>query len=177
MRLIAAISVLIIICSCNNNSSSETTASSTLPARPGSIESVQASLKGKNFKAVNAGTVSSFEMDKDNPYEWQDRMQDSTAKNYMKERMGFRLNFLNDTAVIVFDDNQEKTGTWKIDTTTEDGMQGMKLRISVMDFTFGNEMMPVTYTYVINGISDKQLFLLTPRDFNRRKIVVLMEAK
>ena len=93
--------------------------------------------------------------------------------------MSFSLNFLNDTAVIVFDEGQEKQGTWKVDTITNgEEPTGVKLRISHMDLGFGsNDSMKVTYTYPVSGMNDKQLLLLTPRDINRRKVVVLMEAK
>jgi len=176
MRSIAAVCSLVLIGSCNSNSTSE--GSSKLPGKPGSIQAVEASLKGKNFKTVDVGTVSPFQMDKDNPYEWQDNMKDSSAKPYLTERMSFSLHFLNDTGVTIFDDGQEKLGTYKVDTITNgDEPPGIKLRIAHTEYGFGNDLVTVTYTYPVNGINDKQLFLLTPRDFNRRKIVVLMEAK
>ena len=177
MRFFAFICFLMIILSCNNNSSPAD--ASALPGKPGTIESVEASLKGKNFKTINAGTLSPFEMDKDNPYEWQDKMTDSFTKKNLAEQMSFSLHFLNDTAVTIFDDGQEKQGTYIVDTTTNgDEQPGVKLRIAHMEFGNGsNDMMKVTYTYPVNGISDKQLLLLTPRDINRRKVVVLMEAK
>ena|SRR5437868_3578394 len=181
MKTIAAICLLALTWSCNSNPSSAdaTAAASKLPAKPGSIETVQAGLKGKNFKTVNAGTMSPFEMDKNNPYEWQDKITDTFTKKNLADQMSFSLNFLNDTAVTIFDDGKEKQGAWKVDTITNgDEPTGVKLRVSHMDLGFGsNDSMKVTYTYPISGMNDKQLLLLTSRDINNRKVVVLMEAK
>jgi hypothetical protein len=177
MRSITASIFLIILFSCHTKTDSHS--NSSLPEKPGSVETVQTSLKGKNFKTINADTLSPFEMDKDSPYEWQDKITDSFTKKNLAEQLSFSLHFLNDTAVTIFNDGQEKQGTYIADTTTNgDEQPGVKLRISHMEFGNGsNDMMKVTYTYPVNGISDKQLLLLTPRNINRRKVVVLMEAK
>jgi len=180
MKAIANIATLAIIISCNNTSTTTTseTLATKLPEKPTSIDAVHATLKGKNYKTINAGTISPFEMDKDNPYEWQDKLQDTSAKKYLSENMEFTLNFTNDTSVTVFDDGEQSQGTYRIDTTaTEDHPTGMKLKLSYMSKMFGSEPSLLTFTYLINGISDKQLFLQTPREVNNRKVVVLMEAR
>jgi hypothetical protein len=178
MKIISAIALVMFIISCNNTTTTSTTDSSTvkLPAQPGSMQTVMETLKGKNYKTINAGTVSPFEMDKDNPFEWQDKITDSFTRNNLKEQMDFRLHFLNDTAVTFFDEGQEKQGSYILDTTTYgDEAPGIKLRIAHIQLGMGTDSMKVTYTYPVNGISDKQLFLQTPREINRRKVVVLME--
>jgi len=181
MKAIAIIATLMIVISCNNTTTTTATSESStakLPEKPGSIEAVHATLKGKSYKTINAGTVSPFEMDKDNPYEWQDKLQDTSAKKYLSENMAFKLNFLNDSSVTVFDDGEEKQGTYRVDTTaTEDYPTGTKLKLSYMSSMFGTVPSLLTFTYLVNGINDKQLFLQTPREVNNRKVVVLMEAK
>jgi hypothetical protein len=176
MKIISAIALVMFVISCNNETTTTDSTSTKLPAKPGSIQTVMETLKGKNYKTINAGTVSPFEMDKDNPFEWQDKITDSFTRNNLKEQMSFRLHFLNDSSVTLFDEGQERQGSYILDTTTYgDEAPGIKLRIAHMQLGMGTDSMKETYTYPVNGISDKQLFLQTPREINRRKVVVLME--
>jgi hypothetical protein len=148
-----------------------------LPEAPASIKAVQDEVKGKKYKAERAGTHSVFENDKEiawlNPKD-----EDKFEKEIEDESKSLQLEFINDTSVTVIAKDKIYNGTYVVnDTTKEDEKSGIKLRISYVDeeFKFGDGPASlVTYTYLVEGISDKNLLLETPRSMNRRKIVVLM---
>jgi len=157
----------------------------SLPAKPGSPGTVKNAIQGKLYKTIKAGTLSPFEMDKKNPYEWTDDMKDTSSmfRNFFADRMKFILHFINDTAVNFMDEGKHIEATYSIDSLIkEDEKPGVKLRISYEDkdnsFNMG-DMGPVrlTYTYIVAGADDKQLLLETPRSYNDRKVIVLMSSE
>lgn len=134
-------------------------------------------VKGKKYQAEKAGTHSVFENDKE--IEWlEPKEENKFEKQIADEAKTLRLDFINDTAVIVAAKDKRYNGTYKADDMVkEDEKPGIKLRVSYIDeeFKFGDgPAMEVTYTYLVEGISDKNLLLETPGSMNRRKIVVLM---
>src|SRR5262245_60288633 len=102
---------LCIICSCSN---SDKQATSKFPAYPDKVSEVKASVIGKKYSVTNVGTISPFEMDKENPYNWMDGKKDSTPPTLKvrDERMGMKFNFTSDNTVAVTDDNKTANATY-----------------------------------------------------------------
>jgi hypothetical protein len=103
-------------------------------------------------------------------------------KDYLKERMAFTIEFVNDTAAILNDENKKITGTYKFDNeTSEDEKEGIKLRISYRDssvsFPGAAGPMIMTYTFAIAGADEKALLMELPRSYNNRKVAVLMQPR
>ena len=178
MRTIFLLLTITLIAESCGNSAGETV---TIPAKPASPDAVKQYVKGKTYKSIKAGTASTFEIDKENPYQWLDEKKDTTkfVRNYLAERLQFTLQFVNDTAVEFTDDNKKTTGVYKFDTETgEDEKEGVKLRISYVDtsmqFPGASGAATMTYTYPVAGADEKSLLLETPRSFNNRKVVILM---
>ena len=150
------------------------------PQPPASVKAVLDELKGEKYKVEKAGTHSVFENDKE--IEWlEPKEEDKFEKQIADEAKTLQLNFTNDTAVTVTVKDKTYVGTYKADDVVkEDEKPGIKLRISYIDeeFKFGDgPATEVTYTYLVEGISDNSLLLETPRSMNRRKIVVLMNKQ
>jgi hypothetical protein len=169
--LIAAITIVAL-----NSCSSETNKNS-LPEAPASIKAVKDEVKGKKYKAEKAGTHSVFENDKQ--IKWlEPKKEDDFEKKIADESKSLQFDFVNDTAVTVIAKGKTYTGTYAADDIVkEDEKPGIKLRISYVDeeFKFGDgPASMVTYTYLVEGISNKSILLETPRSMNRQKIVVLM---
>jgi hypothetical protein len=163
---------IVILYSCISKTNSD-----ILPQPPASVKAVLDELKGKKYQAEKAGTHSVFENDKE--IEWLNpKKEDEFEKKIADEAKTLRLDFVNDTAVTVTVKDKTYSGTYKADNEVkEDEKPGIKLRISYIDeeFKFGDgPATEVTYTYLVEGISDKNLLLETPGSMNRRKIVVLM---
>lgn len=159
------------------NSCSSKTGSDALPVAPASVRAVQDVVKGKKFKAEKAGTRSPFKNDKE--IEWfEPEAEDKFEKEIADDSKTLQFDFMNDTSVTVVFKDKTYNGTYGVDDNTgEDEKPGIKLRVSYIDedFKFGDgPASEVTYTYLVEGISDKSLLLETPRSMNRRKIVVLM---
>ncbi len=153
------------------------TKSISLPQPPASVKAVLDELKGKKYQVEKAGTHSVFENDKG--IEWlEPKEENKFEKQIVDEEKTLQLDFVNDTAVTVTAKDKTYSGTYKADDIVkEDEKPGIKLRISYIneEFKFGDgPATEVTYTYLVEGISDKSLLLETPRSMNRRKIVVLM---
>ena len=178
--------LLIFLCtalfiSCNSNKTESKQKTETLPS-PTGIADVAQVLKGKNYSVQQVATISNFEMDKDNPYDWLDGKKDTTAftRKFVTERMKMKLNFINDTAVLFTDEDKTTESLYKLDTLINDEeRRGIKLRISYMDssITFPSFTEPrlMTYTFPVLGINNESLLLETPRSLNNRKIAVLMK--
>jgi hypothetical protein len=154
------------------------TNSISLPQPPTSVKAVLDELKGKKYQAEKAGTHSVFENDKE--IEWLNpKKEDEFEKKITDEAKTLRLDFVNDTAVTVTAKDKTYSGTYKADDEVkEDEKPGVKHRICYIideEFKLGDgPATEVTYTYLVEGISGKNLLLETPRSMNRRKIVVLM---
>jgi hypothetical protein len=181
-QLIILLGLSLIIISCTNNSKG--TAAMALPSKPASIDAVLNIIKQKNYKAEKIATLSPFEMDKENPYDWFDEKKDTSsfAKRFLNERLSMKLQFKNDTAVLFIEDNKTIEGTYKLDTIiNEEEKPGIKFRISYpdssMSFPGVTEPMIMTYTFNVLGIDEKNLMLETPRSYNNRKIAVLLKAE
>lgn len=178
--LLFALAVATLVISCSNDKKNET----AVPAKPASIDAVKQFVKGKNYQTKRVATVSPFDMDKENPYEWMDEMKDTSTffKNYLNERMSFTLNFVNDTSVVMSDEGKTINGTFRIDNETkEEEKEGIKLRISYadssMNFPGATGSMIMTSTYLVAGADEKSLLLETPRSYNNRKIAALLLVK
>jgi hypothetical protein len=175
--LIAAITV-VIVSSCSSKSGE-----TALPAAPSSVKAVKDEVKGKKYKAEKAGTHSVFADDKE--ITWLEMKKD-TANQLNKfenqiigDATSLQLNFTNDTAVTVMMKDKTFNGTYIVnDTTKEDEKPGIKLRISYVDDEFKMGDGPasmVTYTYLVEGISEKSILVQSPRSMNNKNIVLLMK--
>ena len=172
----------VILFSCGNNG--EKTEKISLPPKPGTADEVLNTIKGKNYSADKIATLSPFEMDVANPYTWFDELKDTATftKNFLKENLAMKLQFKNDTAVTLIDDNKKTEAIYKLDTAIKDEEKpGIKLRISYPDSSlnfFGvTEPMIMTYTFYVQGIDEKKLLLETPRSYNNRKVITLLSSK
>ncbi len=181
MRIsVASVLFLTIFYSCSNEKKEETP-----PPAPVSISSVNAFIKGKSFSTYKVGTISNFEMDKENPYQWLDEKKDTTKfmRDYLAGRVKFAIQFVNDSTATLTDDGKTISAIYKLDNKTgEDEKEGIKFRFTYEDKD--GEMMPgatdpviMTSTYIIKGIDAENLLLEAPRELNNRKLAVLMKAK
>ena len=176
MRLKILFSLIIsvsAICSCNSKTDPE-----AMPGVPATIKAVEDEIKGNKYEAEKAGTHSLFK--DDNSIEWlEPKEENKFEKKIADESKSLRFDFINDTAITVAYNNKTYEGTYRLDENTgEDEKPGIKLRVSYTDedFKLGNEAASVvTYTYLVEGISNAKLLLETPRSMNNRKIVVLMK--
>jgi hypothetical protein len=172
---LAAVSALLFICSCSSKESPATQA-------PSFVKAVQDEIKGKKYKVEKAGTHSVFADDKE--IQWLEPKKDDKDQlnkfenQIVADAKSLQLDFVNDTSVTVIIKDKTYSGTYLLnDTTKEDEKPGIKLRISYVDeeFKFGDGPASlVTYTYIVEGVSNKSILLETPRSMNDRKIVVLM---
>jgi hypothetical protein len=180
MKQLLCLLCTVLFFSCNTSKTKKE--SVDIPAAPTGVDAVAQTLKGKNYSVLQVATISNFEMNKDNPYDWMDGKKDTTAfsRNYVTERMKLKLNFVNDTTVSFTDEDKLTEAKYKLDTLIGDEEKpGIKLRISYLDssITFPSFTEPrlMTYTYRVLGINNESLLLETPRSFNNRKIAVLMK--
>ena len=181
-QLIILPGLSLIFISCTNNS--KETAATALPSKPASIDAVLSIVKQKKYTAEKIATLSPFEMDKENPYDWFDDKKDTSsfAREFLAERLNMSLKFINDTAVRLMEEGKETTGLYKLDTIIiEEENPGIKLRISYpdssMSFPGVTSPMIMTYTFNVLGINEKNLLLETPRSYNNRKVAVLLKSE
>lgn len=174
------LSIILVTGSCGIDNA----ATLSLPPKPSSPEALKKFVAGKSFKSIKAGTVSPFQMDKENPYQWLDEKKDTTtfARNFISKRMQFTLQFVNDSSVIFTDDGKQTAGIYLFDTETgEEEKEGIKLRISYVDtsmyFPGASGPVTLTSTYPVAGADDNSLLLGTPRSFNNRPVVILMKKQ
>lgn len=151
-----------------------------LPAAPASVKAVQDEIKGKIYQAKKAGTHSLISTDKE--ITWLEPTEkEKMEKEVADESKSIRMNFTNDTSVIVSIKGKTHTGTYSVgNETKEDEKEGIKIRVSYVDeeFKFGDgPAMKVTYLYLVEGINNKSILLETPRSLNQRKIVILMNKE
>jgi hypothetical protein len=161
--------------------SSDGPVETVLPAAPAGTKAVQAIITGKKYVAERTGLASVFA--NDSSISWMDELKDSSAvfKTFTEGRQRFQLHFVNDTAVSFFDDNKNYSATYKLDEKAgEDEKPGIRLRISYLDSanTFGGSgPMMMTYSYLVKGISENQLFIETPRSYNNKTVLMLLKKQ
>jgi hypothetical protein len=169
--IIITISVCIIFGSCSSKKSKEETL-----GPPASAKAVRNIVKGARFNVEKAG-IRIFSTDKE--IQWLEPKEDKKfEKQAIDESKSLRIYFLNDTSCLVALKDKDYQGTYTIDEQAkEDEKPGMKLRISYVDedFKFGDgPASKVTYTYIIEAVSNKSLLLQTPRSLNDKNIILLM---
>lgn len=179
-RLLSLLSVILFFTACTNDQPG----SMYLPAKPVSTETAYQLVKGKTFDTKYVATLSPFAMDNKSPYEWMDEKKDSSkfSRDYLKARMAFSLQFINDSSILIHDDGKTINGTFKMDSEIfENEKEGLKLRISYpdtsMSFPGMTEPMIMTFAFLIAGVDEKNLLLETPRSYNNRRVAVLMQSK
>lgn len=179
MRTFTIIALLsFFIVSCGNKKTVQ------LPPAPASVDAIVKTVKDKKYKTSDLALISTLVADKNNPYEWFDEIEDTTAffRNYEKQKKKLELNFINDTTAEVTDETETNKATWEIDDQPKsDEKPGQFLRLTMEK---NEELIPgqvgkstITFSYKVLGIDDKQLLLETPNMFNSRKIAALMKAE
>ena len=179
MRSIALFVILsLLMISCGNKKTAN------LPPAPPDVNSVVATIKGKQYKATQLALISTLISDKNNPYEWFDEIKDTTPffKNYEKQKLKFAIHFINDTVAEVREDTLVNKASWKIDNDPKsDETPGIFIRLSMEReetlFPGQSGKSTITFSYKVLGIDNKQIFLETPNMFSSRKLAVLMKAE
>jgi hypothetical protein len=179
MRFFTIVALLaFFVVSCENKKTA------SLPPAPTSKDSVAKTINGKKYKTTQLALVSNLMSDKNDPYQWFDKINDTTPffKNYEKNKMKFALSFVNDSTAEVTDESSVNKAFWRLDDQPKsDEKPGIFLRLSMEK---DEQLIPgqtgkstITFSYKVLGIDDKQLFLETPNMFNSRKMAVLMKAE
>lgn len=151
------------------------------PPAPANIQAVMDFVKGKKLQTQKAGFYGSLTVNGVKEMNWIDTKKENNkiTKDATAEALDLSLQFINDTAAIVFKKGQSFPATFFIDEVTgeqEDETPGIKLHISFIDpdFSFGNDLSKITYTYHVLGLDGKKIMLETPRSINRQKLITLM---
>lgn len=181
MKLIALLLPFIVFAaSCTNSKTVEV----DLPPAPANMDSVKKMITGKKYVTEKLAQVSNLLADKNDPYEWFEEMKDTTPffKNYQAQRMKFGVQFTNDSTAVITDEKGTNQGLWSLDDQPgKDDTPGIFLRIAVSSdeklFAGQSGATKLTYKFKVLGVSEKQLFLLTPNVFNMRKVAVLMKTE
>lgn len=163
-----------LLTACSNNNKKQT----TVPVAVASAEAARTALQGRHFTVADVGFQRSF-MDKKEPVEWSEAITDTGKifRSFMEDRKNFSLRFVNDSAVALTDATTKTDALWSV---TKDSTAGMLLQLQYVDpeFSFpGQEGARVTYTYKLLGVDDQQLYLETPREYNRSQVVLLMKRQ
>lgn len=174
--ILTIISAVTIIYSCSSGGST----ANDFPQPPSTAKAFQDEVKGKKYKVEKAGTHSLISTDKD--ITWLAPKEDNKfEKEIVDESKTLQMDFVNDTSITVKWKDKTFNGTYSVDTLNgEDEKPGIKLRVSYVDeeFKFGDgPASRVTYTYIVEGVNEKNILLETPRSMNRRKLVVLMNKQ
>lgn len=165
--------LLVFLVACKNNASDKKEI--IVPAAPLSVANVKAEVKNKEYKVNEVGTIDFFNPDE---LEWSSASGDTSKffKDYVSERKNFSLHFINDSAVQMQDEKKAIAAHYDLQKDSS----GILLKIQYPDSTFSfnpGETMMMTSTFKIRGVDDNgQLLLETPREINRRKVVVLMKG-
>lgn len=159
-----------------------------IPVPPASVTSVKASIKGKTFITSRVGTLSPFAtgIDKEKPFRWFDEEKEpgKFTKDYEAERKKFQLVFVNDTTLRITDDDKTWDAVYKIDDAVKDEEKpGIRLRFSYedkessMNFPGATTPMTLTSSYLVAGLSDNEMIVQAPREFNRQPVMLWMKKK
>lgn len=166
----ALLATILIACGQSDSVKKET----AMPPKPASVDAALAAIKNKDYVVEEVGTIDLFQ-----EWDWSAASADTSKfyRDFMDERKAFALNFINDTAVNVNDD--KRTFEAKYDIQKDTGT-ALLLNLKYMDSTFSftpGELSLITSTYKIHGVDDNKVLLETPRELNRRKVIVLMIKK
>jgi len=155
-----------------------------LPPAPTSTDAIVKIVKGKKYKTSDLALISNLPADKNNPYEWFEEIDDTTAffRNYEKQKKKLEVSFINDSTAEVTDEAETNKAVWKIDDQPKnDERPGQFLRLTMEK---NEALIPgqvgkstITFSYKVLGIDEKQILLETPNMFNSRKIAALMKTQ
>ena len=178
MRILTIIAMFLFSTGCGNKKNVQ------LPPAPANSDAIVKTVKGKKYKTTDLALISRLAADKNNPYEWFDDVNDTTAyfRNYEKQKKKLEINFINDTTAEVTDEAGTNKALWRIDDQPKsDESAGQFLRLTMEK---DEALIPgqigkstITFSYKVVGIDDKQLFLETPNMFNMRKMAALMKTE
>ena len=154
-----------------------------IPAAPTSLQQVKDFIKGKELQVIKAGQYGMTILNDEPEIEWIDTtvQKNRLTLRLMNELGNWRMKFLNDTACTIISNETKYTGTWTLDDQAEeDEKPGIHLRLKYEDPEFNAgifEGSPVTYTYIVKAVSEKNILLELPRELNRRKLVSLLKIQ
>jgi len=145
-----------------------------IPKMPASVDAVKAEIKNKSYEVIDVGTIDLF-----NEFNWASASKDTSKfyTDYIAERKGFTLQFLNDSTAKANDEKKIFEATYNLEKDTS---AAVLLNLQYVDSSFSfnpGEPMMMTSTYKIRGIDNNSLLLETPREMNRRKVILLMKKK
>lgn len=166
---------LVALCLLASCSGSET---AKLPGVPASLDATKAALKSKAYVVDAVGFISSF-MGKEEPISWSGEGKDTSRHfmDFVDQRKKFTLDFVNDTAVRLVDEQKNVQANYNLENDTSRSVL-LKIKYEDAEFSFHpDEPMMVTYTYKIRGIGANGLLLETPRSYNQQVVVLLMKEK
>ena len=169
-----------------------------LPPAVSSVEEAKTLLAGKTWQVVDVATVSgsSISFFDEDPAKkvaapaptpesltWLSARKGADKENeFIKEFYDKNLKItiaLDKDSVATTTGMDNKSQTYSIENTSgDDDPKGIKFLLTGEDASFA-DMGPskFTATYYILGASEKKLYLLTPNQLNRQKVVFLLEAK
>lgn len=162
-----------------------------VPASPSSIADIQQFISGKTWKVVDLGIVTATVSAEAQVVENTSKIVRPAAVRWLgeeKELGAFEKDILEQEKLVTMQFNADSAAILKgmklsgkqqyylTDKKEEDNLEGIKLKISGETEMFGSQS-TITYTYFILGASEDKLYVLSPRDINRKQVVVLLEAK
>jgi hypothetical protein len=161
-----------LIPSCNNVDSAKQEL--VIPKPPACVDAVKAEIKTKSYQVGDVGAIDLF-----NEFDWASTSNDTTKfyREYINERKNFTLQFLNDTIAKVHDEKKTFEAKYNLEKDTS---TAVLLNLQYVDSSFSfnpGEPMMITSAYKIKGVDNNSLLLETPREMNRRKIILLMKTK
>lgn len=169
-----------------------------LPPTVTSVEQAKTLLKGKTWQVVDVATVSGLNIsffDEDPAKKVPVAAPANEKLNWLSARKGaekdneFINEYYNKNLKISIALNNDSIATTKgmgaekqifviENNSGEEGPKGIKLLLTGDGEAFGDmAVSKFTATYHILGANEKKLFLLTPNELNRSKVVFLLEAK
>lgn len=169
-----------------------------LPPAVSSVEKAKTLLSGKTWQVIDVATVSGLQMtvfDEDPAKKVAAPAPTPESLSWLSARKGAEKDneFINDfynknlkisialdkDSVATTTGMDSKSQTYSIEKTSgDDAPEGVKLLLTGESEAFG-EMgaSKFTATYYILGANEKKLYLITPNELNRQKVVFLLEAK
>lgn len=170
-KIFQAILFTSLLVSCNQVDSAKKELA--IPQPPPSPGAAKTAIKNKKYNVEEVGTLDLL-----NEYDWTTASDTSKFySDYIAERKAFALSFANDSVVTVTDEKKNFAATYDLQKDTG---CALLLDIHYLDSSFSfnpGEATMMTLSYKIHGLNNQYLLLETPRELNRRKVVLLMKAK
>jgi hypothetical protein len=179
MRLFIPVLALSVLASCGGTKNEKKSNRDLMPAKAPSVASARSTFKNAGYKVEDVGFIRTF-MGEEDPATWSADMNDTSShfRNFVDDRKNFSLSFLNDTTVKMIDDKKEVEAFYELEKDST-GAVLLLVKYEDAEFSFpgSDEPMMVTYTYKIRGLDENNMFVETPRSYNQKAVVLLMNKK